>query len=275
MTAQTLPDDFGSTLKIALVDENFAHNSPNYHVNMDVWHERHVDHTCKTSVCLAGSVMANTFKVDCTAHAGPSVVGNLHDVHALKSLDKIRVGKFTQAAQEFHQFDPFLLFGVERPSELPRDEAVLELMRMRLDMLRNQTFGSDSGSNIPPPETHWYAPVRAALDQRAYRAAVRQQAELDRMRRDAEQMQIEALREQTLRAQATQRDTMIQMPPAQPQADPQVIELVERIKASNEVLLKCFGGSAERLGVTLHHRDRPRWRKDMEYIRDVCLEHAV
>jgi len=66
-----LPDSVGDLIRLAIKDLEACESSPNYKIEMDVWHKPDpVDNKCW--VCLAGSVMAQRFDTDPSLDVYPS-----------------------------------------------------------------------------------------------------------------------------------------------------------------------------------------------------------
>jgi hypothetical protein len=281
MTAQTqtLPDDFGNTLRIALNDERIAFNSPDYHVNMGHWHKPDADIQCRTSVCLAGSVMANTFAMDREKEYGPGEAQHPHDIAALTSLDKIRTGQLLPAVADFYKIPVFSL-SPDLIDYSNRDQAMAQLREMRANLHRQTIMeAAHSLMNLPSyPALNPWRPIKSRNRRREYEQAVRQQAEMDRMRRAAAEQEIATFDLRIARLEngdATWENEEL-LRAQQAQAESQVTDLIERIQETNNVLIKCFRGSTNlKLYITQYENDRKGWHKDMERIRDVALDHAV
>ena len=81
-----LPRKLGKLLEIALKDFDTISKDPRYKIRMDVWHFRR-NSICE--VCLAGTVMANTYKVNIKEHVAPI---DLPCYEQLLALDCLRFG---------------------------------------------------------------------------------------------------------------------------------------------------------------------------------------
>ena len=83
-----LPDKPSELLRLALEDEEKCHNSPDYIVDMEIWH-RPLSGKC--TVCLAGAVMAQTLESNKTMMLSPAKFDQ--DTYSkLHALDYFRSG---------------------------------------------------------------------------------------------------------------------------------------------------------------------------------------
>lgn len=124
-----LPDRLYLTLELAVADMQACYADPAYIVNMKYWHlpvsreggpgparrfENSRAEVC--SVCLAGSVIAQTFNGDARLELDPSSIPNLssRDYDALFALNEIRQGEIAMAISHFYD-----LKGIGPPDHRP------------------------------------------------------------------------------------------------------------------------------------------------------------
>ncbi len=97
-----LPKKLSALLRLSLDDLNKIKKTMQYSINMGHWHFKEFeDKPCL--VCLAGSVMAQTFCVDITACTDPHYMWgeNLiskNDYYCLIAIDSLREGNICKAA---------------------------------------------------------------------------------------------------------------------------------------------------------------------------------
>ena len=91
------PDKLWKVVEIALADLKKAEASPEYSVDMSVWHQP--NGACK--VCLAGSVMAFTLGVPIDRRVGDANrMGKWEN--PLRALDYFRLGNFQSAYEKMY-----------------------------------------------------------------------------------------------------------------------------------------------------------------------------
>lgn len=102
---RTLPSKLSKLIRVALKDEDRAFKSPNYRIDMTVWHGTSYSRGVlrpECSVCLAGAVMAGTLKVSPSQSESPSSLFEYPISNRLRSLDSVRTGKVADALREFN-----------------------------------------------------------------------------------------------------------------------------------------------------------------------------
>lgn len=95
----TLPDKPSELIKIALKDLTMVENTPGYKIAMSSWHEPITtsDQGPVCMVCLAGSVIAGTFKALIGSHQSPATItADKQTRDKLLSLDWLRMGQIKQ-----------------------------------------------------------------------------------------------------------------------------------------------------------------------------------
>lgn len=90
-----LPNKLSELIKVAIADLIKCERSSRYVINMDDWHEPN----SHCSVCLAGSVMAQSLKADRTECLDPDDFGVVNN-GKLMALNELRCGHVDWAAQE-------------------------------------------------------------------------------------------------------------------------------------------------------------------------------
>ena len=103
-------------ISLALTDLELCEVDPDYKVFMESWHERNPydadDYTC--SVCLAGAVMAQSLGSAIERDAMPyDYSPNIERV--LRGLDKLRVGRISDAFVYFVGGDPYAFITLDGP----------------------------------------------------------------------------------------------------------------------------------------------------------------
>lgn len=92
----TLPDKLSDLIELALVCLIKCERSPNYKINMGVWHDPIWGHL-PCSVCLAGAVMAQVLGADKGYRFGPS---DFEEGFKLSALENSRWGEVDLALSE-------------------------------------------------------------------------------------------------------------------------------------------------------------------------------
>ena len=87
-----LPDKLSELIRLALHDENAAHRSSRYEVDMSTWHSPNG----KCSVCFAGSVMAFSLEASIEDNYDPCDFDEDTQLK-LKALHEVHVGDITAA----------------------------------------------------------------------------------------------------------------------------------------------------------------------------------
>ena len=87
-----LPDQPSALIRVALADLQKCIDDPVYKIDMRTWHKP-VDSGTHCSVCLAGSVLAQTFKVP-TSESIPAIrhFVDCNELDKLEALDYFRTG---------------------------------------------------------------------------------------------------------------------------------------------------------------------------------------
>lgn len=101
------PERFSDMILLALEDLEKCEKNPLYIIDMTNWY-RHEGETCK--VCLAGSVMAQSFGLNQTEEGRnrripPSKFGTIADMK-LTALENVRVGDVQSALLNYYHFEP-------------------------------------------------------------------------------------------------------------------------------------------------------------------------
>jgi len=93
-----LPEKLSGVIEIALNDLAQVETDPDYKVDMWDWHvsRRHDD---RCHVCLAGGVLAKTFRYPPTKTVTPYWILDTHDRVRLVALDELRQGNLAVALQ--------------------------------------------------------------------------------------------------------------------------------------------------------------------------------
>jgi len=105
MNKNKLPDKMSELIRVAIVDLEKVENLPEkYKVNMDIWHAT-LDQDEFCSVCLAGSVMAQTLGAKSTDNIRP-YYSHLN-VKKLIALNALRAG-YVDSASRHMQYDKAL-----------------------------------------------------------------------------------------------------------------------------------------------------------------------
>jgi hypothetical protein len=113
----TLPNNLGELLEVALNDLVKVEQDSDYIVSMPVWHNG-ADNYNQCCCCLAGSVMAKTLKVERKAAYFPfyfnsSLKGKFY------AIENVRVGRIAQAYVDLKQIFPKELgknYNIDTPS---------------------------------------------------------------------------------------------------------------------------------------------------------------
>lgn len=87
-----LPDKPSALIRVALADLRAVENSPNYDVNMALWHCPAVDADDTCTVCFAGAVMAQRLGADLNESSCP-LDYDQETYDKLVALNKFRQGK--------------------------------------------------------------------------------------------------------------------------------------------------------------------------------------
>ncbi len=96
-----LPDKPSDLIYVALRDLAKCERSPKYNIDMTDWHYPADDGVCE--VCLAGSVMAKTFKVDRNEDLTPCGIGIApSDALKLGALNHFRAGEIIYGLREIN-----------------------------------------------------------------------------------------------------------------------------------------------------------------------------
>lgn len=88
-----LPEKASALIRVALKDLRKAEQSPRYVVDMGTWHEP-LDNKCE--VCLGGSVICGTLKVEPTDMVSPDAFSKKVE-NKLYALDQFRTGQVEEA----------------------------------------------------------------------------------------------------------------------------------------------------------------------------------
>lgn len=130
MSEKLLPEKLSDCLELALADFAKCRESPMYQINMNNWHKPLLGKDVCT-VCLAGSVIAQSLGIPPTTPTGPSDFSP-HNAVRLEALDYLRTGQIHEAVK-------LLLPGYARPlvPEYSKDpEGFLRAMDDILQFLR-------------------------------------------------------------------------------------------------------------------------------------------
>lgn len=127
MKNNILPDTLHETVLVAKKDLLAIKENPNYKLDMGIWHTFDKQKN-KCLVCLAGAVLANTYKINLFEYVSIVSLENQPDSHKLIALDEIRGGYIPSAIRCFYggksrplEYDevlekyPFLAKVVEEP----------------------------------------------------------------------------------------------------------------------------------------------------------------
>ena len=122
-----LPDTPSALIRVALADLQKCIDDPMYKIDMRTWHKP-VDNGKHCSVCLAGSVLAKTFKVpprESVPTPRPFARRFSSDCKKLLALNSFREGAF---------FEGLILMGVHCPyNDAVFYEAFHETCQLRMD----------------------------------------------------------------------------------------------------------------------------------------------
>ena len=91
-----LPEMFSECIRLALKDEQIMHDSPVYHVDMNVYHQIRDDEHSVCSVCFAGAVIAGTLNIRHDKNVEPCDF-DAYTEDRLYALDLIRTGEIGEA----------------------------------------------------------------------------------------------------------------------------------------------------------------------------------
>ena len=86
-----LPNNLIDLIELAINDVRKCKADPKYTINMNIWHEP--IHKDKCAVCMAGSIIAKTFKANRLQNLVPYEFGNINDLKLL-IIDTIRTSWF-------------------------------------------------------------------------------------------------------------------------------------------------------------------------------------
>ena len=108
-----LPDQPSALIRAALADLQKCIDDPIYKIDMKTWHKP-VDNGKHCSVCLAGSVLAQTFKVP-PSESIPAIrhFVDCNELDKLEALDYFRTGNI---------FDGLILLGRDTQGVIALDE---------------------------------------------------------------------------------------------------------------------------------------------------------
>lgn len=100
-----LPDKLSDLITVAIRDLiKCMKQKDKYDINMDYWHVPNANgYTSKCSVCLAGSVMAQTLGADITKNMDPDDFGVSSLEEKLLALNDVRLGDISAALYCMHQ----------------------------------------------------------------------------------------------------------------------------------------------------------------------------
>ncbi len=104
MKNPSLPDTLSDTLALAIADARSLDRTlylPHYRF----WHGHDTSHSDKCLVCLAGSIISRTLKVDHLTITTPGIYPRLTD-RKLRAVNACRSGDFNSAFSVFHDFVP-------------------------------------------------------------------------------------------------------------------------------------------------------------------------
>ena len=102
MNTPSLPDTLSDTLALAINDARSLDRTlylPHYRF----WHGYHTTHSDKCLVCLAGSIISRTLKVDRLTIITPGCYPLVTD-RKLRAINACRSGDFNSAFSLFHDF---------------------------------------------------------------------------------------------------------------------------------------------------------------------------
>lgn len=104
-----LPNKPSALIRLAINDLNAIEKQKDkYSINMTEWHSpNYMEDTC--AVCLAGSVMANTLKLDSNEHLDADEVEDISIQNKLYAINSFRIGQIKEGVEQLNLKMPLYL----------------------------------------------------------------------------------------------------------------------------------------------------------------------
>lgn len=132
-----LPGKPSELIRLALKDAAKIKDTPGYKLDMNIWHcvDSFVCH-----VCLAGSIMASSLRIDKDRSTYPSDCGR--SLPALWAIDNFRLGQIYDAFDHLGLADDYIVNDIEVPSAVSDEYGpkLIKYLNTLADSLESQGF---------------------------------------------------------------------------------------------------------------------------------------